>query len=378
MIEADNFMEDCVHIDQSLVEVSEDGSTTLIIVNKLKSNMELATACEAEAELLSDQTQEATSYIELAEATSSEYNETVGPPFEPFKVCSVSSSSDNSGSNEHVQWRQHQLRKAFIESRKLSQEEASQLSQLLADYHDIFSLNGDKRGETDLVKFKIDTGDASPMKQAARRIPFASRQEIARQLDEMQNNNIIKPSESLWASPVVLVKKRDGTLRFCVDYRGLNCVTKPDVFPLPRICDLLDQLGKSKYFTTLDLKSGYWQIKVQTNSQEKTAFITHKGLFEFRVMPFGVKNAPAVFQCLMQQVLSGLQSESGIGFMPVYLDDVIMFSESLINHINHLKAVFNRLRKAGLMLNLKKCRIVCDEVEYLGHVVTPLGLKPNN
>ena len=151
----------------------------------------------------------------------------------------------------------------------------------------------------------------------------------------MQNNNIIKPSESPWASPVVLVKKRDGTLRFCVDYRGLNCVTKPDVFPLPRIYDLLDQL---EYFTTLDLRSGYWQIKVQTDSQEKTAFITHKGLFEFRVMPFGVKNSPAVFQRLMQQVLSGLQSESGIGFVSVYLDDVIVFSESLIDHINHLKS----------------------------------------
>ena len=200
MIEADNFIDDCVHIDQSLVEVSEDGSPTLIIVNngkspcQLKSNMELATACEAEAELLSDQTQDATSCIELAEA---EYNETVGPPFEPFKVCSMNSSSENSGSNEHVQWRQHQLRKAFIGSRKqLSQEEASQLSQLLADYHDIFSLNDDKRGEADLVEFKIDTRDASPMKQAARRIPFAALQEIARQLDEMQNNNIIKPSES--------------------------------------------------------------------------------------------------------------------------------------------------------------------------------------
>ena len=146
---------------------------------------------------------------------------------------------------------------------------------------------------------------------------------------------------------MVLVKKRDGTLRFCVDYRALNSVTKPDVFPLPRIYDLLDQLGKSKYFTTLDLKSGYWQIKVQTDSQEKTAFITHEGLFEFRVMAFGVKNAPAVFQRLMQ-------SESGIGFVSVYLDDVIVFSESLIDHINHLEAVFNRLRKAGLMLNPKK------------------------
>ena len=175
MIEAENFMDDCVHVDQSLVEVNKDGLTTLIIVNngkspcRLESSMELAKACEADAELLNgnDQTQKGTSCTELAEVFSREYDETLGPP---LKVCSVSSSGHVSDSNEHVQWRQHQLRKAFVESRKrLSQEEALQLSHLLADYHDIFSLNDDERGETDLVEFKIDTGDASPKKQVARR-----------------------------------------------------------------------------------------------------------------------------------------------------------------------------------------------------------------
>ena len=160
-----------------------------------------------------------------------------------------------------------------------------------------------------------------------------------------------------------------------VDYRALNSVTKPDVFSLPRINDLLDQLGKSRYFTMLDLKSGYWQIKVHADSQEKTAFITHKGLFEFRVMPFGVTNAPAVFQRLMQQVLAGLQSERGAEFVSGYLDDVIVFSDTLMDHINHLKAVFDCLKEAGLMLNLKKCKVMCNEVKYLGHVVTPHGLK---
>ena len=111
----------------------------------------------------------------------------------------------------------------------------------------------------------------------------------------MQRIGVIRPSNSPWSSPVVLVRKRDGTLRFCIDYRVLNFVTKPDVFPLPRINDLLDQLGKSKYYTTLDLASGYWQIKVNTNSQEKTAFATHQGSFKFRVMPFGVMNTPMTY-----------------------------------------------------------------------------------
>ena len=148
-------------------------------------------------------------------------------------------------------------------------------------------------------------------------------------------------------------------------------MTKPDVFPSPRINDLLDQLGKSKFYTTLDLASGYWQIKVRANSQEKTAFATHQGLFEFKVMPFGVMNAPAVFQWLMQRVLSGLQ------FVSVYLDDIIVYSETLEDHVSHLRIMFERLRTAGLKLNPTKCKFVCDEVEYLGHLITPAGLKPS-
>ena len=249
------------------------------------------------------------------------------------------------------------MSKMLRESNKLLSEEHLPLEDLLVEYHNIFSLEEDERGETDLIEFEIDTNDETPKKQSVRRTPFAARQEIANQLERMQRSGVITPSKSPWSSPVVLVRKRDGTLRFCVDYRVLNSVTKPDLFPLPRINDLLDQLGKSKCFTTLDLASGYWQIKVHENSQEKTAFITHQGLYEFRVMLFGVMNAPAVFQHLMQRVLHGIQSDSGKEFVSVYLDDVIVFSESLHDHVVHLRAVFNRLKRAGLKLNPKKCNL---------------------
>ena len=210
-----------------------------------------------------------------------------------------------------------------------------QLGALLEEYNEVFSLGKEDRGETDLIELHIDTGDAVPRKYPVRRVPFAVRNEIAHNLQEMQNANVIQPSNSPWASPVVLVRKKDGTLRFCVDYRGLNSVTRLDQFPLPRIDDLLDQLGKSHYFTTLDLVSGYWQIRVDKPSREKTAFITHRGLFEFCVMPFGLTNAPAVFQRLMQKVLSDLKTDDGKDFAAVYIDDVLIFSRTLEEHLQH-------------------------------------------
>ena len=283
-------------------------------------------------------------------------------------------------SNERVCWRKQELRKqlqSFPTTSAVPKEQMQQLYDTLEEYHDIFSLDDDEHGETSLVEFNIDTGESRPIKQAARRVPYAARQEIAAQLSKMQDGGVIQPSNSSWASPVVLVRKRDGSLRFCVDYRALNSVTKPDVFPLPRIDDLLDKLGQAKYFTTLDLKSGYWQIKMDSSSQEKTAFATHRGLYEFRVMPFGVKNAPAVFQRLMQNVLSNLNVDTDKEFVDVYLDDIIIFSGTISEHMNHLQKVLQCFKIANLKLNPKKCRFCCSEVEYLGHVITPNGFKPN-
>ena len=136
-------------------------------------------------------------------------------------------------------------------------------------------------------------------------------------------------------------------------------------------------MDRAKYFTTLDLKSGYWQIKVDTTSQEKTAFVTHWDLYEFRVMPFGVKNAPAVFQRLMQSILKDLKTENHPEFVDVYLDDVIIFSTTLDQHISHIQKLLICFEKANLKLNPKKCRLCCCGVEYLGHIVTPNGFIPN-
>ena len=160
----------------------------------------------------------------------------------------------------------------MLEKPDLPQSENKILCDFLAENHLAFSLEKGERGETDLIQMEIDTGDATPRKEPVRRMPFAARSEIARQLKDMQENGVIQASKSPWSSPVVLVQKKDGSLRFCIDYRELNSVTKADTFPLPRIDYLLDQLGKAKYFSTLDLASGFWQIRMHPQSQEKTAF----------------------------------------------------------------------------------------------------------
>ena len=144
----------------------------------------------------------------------------------------------------------------------------------------------------------------------------------------------------------------------------LNSVTKADTFPLSRIDDLLDQLGKAKFFTTLDMASGYWQIRVHPDSQEKTPFVTPQGLYEFWVMPFGLCNAPAVFQRFMQQVLQGLNPQEGPDFVSVYLDDVLIFSETLDEHLEHLQLVISRVEGAGMKLKPSRCQFLRQEVEY--------------
>ena len=275
-------------------------------------------------------------------------------------------------------WRRDRVCEIFKDNLCLPKSEREQFCKFLMDLHTVFSLEQNEYGETDLVQLEINTGDAQLKKQQTRRLPYIAKQEVARQLQTMQEAGIIQPSNSPWASPVVLVQKKDGQYRFCVDYRELNAVTKPDTFPLPRIDDLLDQLGNAKFFSTLDLASGFWQVQVHPNSRAKTAFVTPHGLHEFRVMPFGLTNAPAVFQRLMQKVLMDLNPKDGADFVSVYIDDILVYSRTLEEHLDHLKIVMDRLIQAGLKLKPSKCLFVRSEVNYLGHVITPRGLKASS
>ena len=189
----------------------------------------------------------------------------------------------------------------------------------------------------------------------------------------MLDTKLIRPSSSPWTSPVVLVRKKNGKLRFCVDYRKLNGITKKDAYPLPRIDDMLNTLKGSKWFSTLDLASGYWQVAMHPRDREKTAFVTRYGIYEFNVMPFGLCNAPATFQRLMDRVYQDIAWK----FVVVYLDDTIIYSKSFDEHLEHLRETFIRIRQAGLKLNLEKCNFWMQSLPFLGHIVTSIGIAPD-
>ena len=254
----------------------------------------------------------------------------------------------------------------------LSPDQQQELFTLLCDYTDLFATNNGSLGRTSVVKHTIHT-EGHPIRQPVRRQPKALHDVIDTEVQQMLQNGVIQPSFSPWSSPVVMVKKQDGSWRFCVDYRKLNSVTHRDAYPLPRIDSTLDSLAGATLFTTLDLASGYWQVEMEPTDKQKTAFSTTKGHFEFNVMPFGLTNAPPTFQRLMECVLAGLSGAHCL----VYLDDIIVFSTTFEEHLQRLVSVFDRLRAAGLKLKPKKCHFAKQQITYLGHVISSNGVEPD-
>ena len=255
----------------------------------------------------------------------------------------------------------------------LSDEERVKASAFIRNNEPAFSKSEMDIGRTKLVKHSIDTGDARPFKQQLRRHPQAYLEFIDQHVDKMMEKGIVSPTSSPWSSNVVLVRKKGGELRFCVDYRKLNSLTVKDSYPLPRIDTCLDALGGQQYFSTLDMRSGYWQIEMDDDAIAKSAFVTRKGVFQFNVLSFGLSNAPAMFQRLMDLVLSGLTWDICLAF----LDDVIIMSRTFQEHIERLQIVFDRIRNAGLKLNPSKCKLFQESVKFLGSIITRKGILPD-
>ena len=244
------------------------------------------------------------------------------------------------------------LKLLWEQSKKhITAEEQTKLRRLLYEYQDVFARNEFILGNFTAIEHNIDTGDAKPLKQRMRRTPISFANEEKAHLDKMEKAGVIQPSNSEWASAPVLVRKRDGSVRWCVDCRGLNTLTTKDVYPLPLIDECMDTLAGNLWFSKLDANSAYWQVKIREQDRKKTAFITKYGLYEFVRMAFGLCNALATFSRVMNLVLRGLTWDIVLAF----LDDIIVLGKSFTDHLNNIKEVLTRLRSYGLKLKPSKC-----------------------
>jgi len=255
----------------------------------------------------------------------------------------------------------------------LNNDQKQRLYCLLTEYRDCFSFSLDELGCHPTAKHVLDTGVNKPVNQRPYRVSYFERQEINRQVKEMLEKGIIVESISPYASPVVLHKKPDGSYRFCCDYRRLNEITKVDVYPLPRIDDIFDRISGASFITTLDCMQGYHQIRMHENSQEKTAFITPDGKYEWKRLPFGLASAPSCFQRVMDDVLKNLKWTIAL----VYLDDIVVYGKTFLEHNSRLEQVLKALRKANLTLKPMKCRFAEKQIKVLGHVISEDGISVN-
>lgn len=252
----------------------------------------------------------------------------------------------------------------------LSQDQAEKVSALLCKHRGTFSSHAQDFGYTDAVVHQIDTGSAHPIRQRHRPLPPTQYQAVREHIHELVNRGIVRESASPWASPIVVVQKKDKSIRLCVDYRQLNQLTHRDSFPLPRIEESLQALGGANFLSVLDLRSCYYQVAVHPDDIEKTAFVVPFGLYEYTRLPFGLSNAPATFQRLMQRCLGDQSFDNVL----IYLDDIIVYSPDFDSHIAHLNRVLSRLCQHGLKLKPEKCHLLQPEVQYLGHSVSSKGV----
>ena len=252
-------------------------------------------------------------------------------------------------------------------------ELARKFEQQLMEYHDIFSLDKNEMGCTDAAEHIIELLDEEPFKERFRQIAPPLLDEVQEHLQEMLDDGALRASQSAWCNTVVLIQKKDGDLQFCIDFWRLNTRTKKDSYPLPRMQETMESLVRARFFSTMDLKVGFWQVKMSEKSQQYTAFtVGSMGIFEFLRMPYSLCNAPATFQWLMQNCLG----ELNLTYALIYLDDVIVFSQTGEDHLIQLRVVFEHFREHGLKLKPSKSHFLWKEITFLGHKVSEEGMKP--
>ena len=255
-----------------------------------------------------------------------------------------------------------------------SEDLQQKVHDLMVEYQHLFALNDLELGKTSKVKHEIRLSNPVPFKDKYHQIPPHKFDEVQSHLQDMLKVGVIQKSVSPWASPVVLVRKKDGSLRFCIDLHKLNSRMIKDAYSLPRIEESLDCLNGAIIFTSLDLKAGYWQVEIEENSIPYTAFrVGPLGFYECVHMPFELTNAPATFQHLMESCLGDYH----LKYCITYLDYIIIFSKTPVEHITRLHKVFQKLDEVRLHLKPNKFELFRDKLEYLGHVVSSKGIETN-
>lgn len=294
-----------------------------------------------------------------------------------YIICFDTHSSDTHTSQSKASTTDHisiaKTLQIHIEKQNLSPAQTQQLQDLIGRNRDVFAKDATELGKTNLHTHSIITNTDKPVRTPRYSQNPKMRQETERQIQEMLKNDVIEESTSPYQSPVVMVKKSNGQYRFAVDYRKLNSITELVSFPIPKLDEVFDTIAdsKSKIFSVLDLASGFWQVPLDEKTKHKTAFITHQGLYQFKRLPFGLTNAPTSYQMLMTKVLQELNWKIAL----IYIDDILVFSKSFDEHLQHLDLIFQKLRKANLTLQPTKCHFAAQEVKYLGHIISEKGVE---
>ena len=242
-----------------------------------------------------------------------------------------------------------------------------ELAEVITQYREVFP---DVPSKTNLIEHDVDVGDSAPIKQYPYRVSPMKKELLDKEVQYMLKNDLIEESQSNWSSPCILVPKHDGGFRFCTDFRKVNDKTKSDSFPIPRIVDCIDQIGNAKFVSTFDMLKGYWQVPLTQRAREISAFVTPSGLYQYKVMPFGMKNAPATFQRMVNKLVRDIDGCEG------YIDDVVIFSDNWSDHIRQIKCFFQIMREAKLTINLMKSEFGKATVKYLGHIVGQGQVRP--
>ena len=242
-----------------------------------------------------------------------------------------------------------------------------ELAEVITQYREVFP---DVPSKTNLIEHDVDVGDSAPIKQHPYRVSPMKKELLDKEVQYMLKNDIIEESQSNWSSPCILVPKHDGGFRFCTDFRKVNDKTKSDSFPIPRIADCIDQIGNAKFVSTFDMLKGYWQVPLTQRAREISAFVTPSGLYQYKVMPFGMKNAPATFQRMVNKLVRDIDGCEG------YIDDVVIFSDNWSDHIRQIKSFFQIMQEAKLTINLMKSEFGKATVKYLGHIVGQGQVRP--